>query len=307
MNYSNQLKSILKAAGWSQERLARELEVSFPALNAWINGHAEPRKHARLKIEKLHIDIVGAIAVSDEELRTSKIAARNLKASARKLAQDQKALDKLILHLTYHTNTIEGSTMTLSDVEEVIFENKVLSNRTAIEQTEARNHQAAFLWLLEQLTERGSKFCIDENLILGLHLRLMNGIRSDAGQYRRQPVRIMGAHVPLANWRKVPDLVHRFTESLNGSNDLVRELAVSHAWFEQIHPFSDGNGRTGRLLMLAQALRAGYMPPLITKERKHAYYKYLELAQTKEDYSPLELFIAQSMRFCAGLMEDDGL
>ena len=56
--------------------------------------------------------------------------------------------------------------------------------------------------------------------------------------------------------------------------------------------------------MLAQALSAGLVPPLVTKERKFAYYKYLELAQTKEDYKPLEYFIAESMKFSDDLLKD---
>ena len=189
--------------------------------------------------------------------------------------------------------------MTLSDVEGVIFEDKVLSNRTAVEQAEARNHQSALLWVLEKLVEDGKGFTIDEELILGLHLRLMNSIMSDAGKYRRHPVRIMGAHVALANWIKVPGLMAQLVNELsNPSKDTVRELARTHATFEQIHPFSDGNGRVGRLLILVQALRVGLIPPLVVKERRYAYYKYLEIAQTRADYSLLELFIAQSIQAC---------
>jgi len=81
-------------------------------------------------------------------------------------------------------------------------------------------------------------------------------------------------------------------------------LAKTHAEFEAIHPFSDGNGRTGRLLMLAQALRAGLVPPLIVKERRYAYYKYLEAAQTKQNFKPLELFLAQSIQFCQQLISE---
>ena len=67
------------------------------------------------------------------------------------------------------------------------------------------------------------------------------------------------------------------------------------ATFEKIHPFSDGNGRVGRLLILAQALHAGLIPPLVLKERKYAYYKYLEIAQTSYNSIPLQIFIAESM------------
>ena len=305
MNYLYQLNGILKASGWSQEQLARELGVSFPALNAWLNKRSRPRQKALVNIEKLYLNIVGTGTVDQKEFKRAKKIASSLKMSAKNLTGNKEALDKLTLYLTYHTNTIEGSTMTLSDVQEVIFEHKSLSNRTAIEQAEARNHQAALLWLLEQLVEAGSRFRIDEKLIFGIHLRLMNGIKSDAGQYRKHSVRIMGAHVPLANWQKVPELMKDFTEKLNRtSGNLIAELAMTHAIFEQIHPFSDGNGRTGRLLLLAQALQAGLTPPLIVKERRFAYYKYLEIAQTRQNYEPLELFLAQSMQFCQQLLTE---
>jgi cell filamentation protein, protein adenylyltransferase len=303
MNYVNRLTSILKASGWSQEQLAHELHVSFPTLNSWINKRSRPRQRALLDIERLHLTVVGSDTVDEQELIATKKAALELHATAKKLAEDQEALDRLVLYLTYHTNTIEGSTMTLSDVEEVLFEHKVLSNRTAVEQAEARNHQAALVWVLDQLIEHGRNISLNEEFILGIHLRLMNGIMSDAGTYRKHSVRIMGAHVPLANWAKVPDLVTNLTGDLNhATRDTLADLAKTHAVFEQIHPFSDGNGRTGRLLLLAQALKAGRTPPLVTKERKFAYYKYLELAQTKDKYEPLELFIAQSMLFCDELL-----
>ena len=303
MDYSSKLTAILKAADWSQEQLARELHVSFPTLNAWINKRSQPRQRALLDIEKLFLTIVGANSLDEQELTETKRTALDLRASANKLAEDQKALDKLALYLTYHTNTIEGSTMTLSDVEDVLFEHKVLSNRTAIEQAEARNHQAALIWVLNQLVEQGDQLSLDEEFILGIHLRLMNGIISDAGMYRKHSVRIMGAHVSLANWAKVPDLVIQLTDKLNQpSKDMVATLAETHAAFEQIHPFSDGNGRAGRLLLFAQALKANITPPLVTKERKFAYYKYLELAQTKGKFEPLELFIAQSILFCSELL-----
>src|SRR6266540_1079526 len=179
MNYRKQLSSILDSSGWSQEQLAHTLGVSFPTLNSWINGRSEPRAKAIDRIQALYLDIVGADNVDLNALAQAKTEALKLKLTAKEMLSDTKKLDKLTLHLTYHTNTIEGSTMTLADVEEVIFEHKVLTNRTAIEQAEARNHQAALYWLIEQLAGQGRNFSITEGLILGLHLRLMNGIIGD--------------------------------------------------------------------------------------------------------------------------------
>ncbi len=303
MNYVAQLRSILHASGWSQEQLAHQLNVSFATLNSWVNERSQPRTKALLSIEKLYLGIVGVDSVDEAELAKAKSTALKLRCTPKALTDSKDTLDKLTLYLTYHTNTIEGSTMTLLDVEHVIFEHKVLSNRTAVEQTEARNHQAVLHWLLEELITQGNNFVIDEELILSIHLRLMNGIISDAGQYRRHAVRIMGSHVALANWVKVPILVQALMNDLKTpSKDSIELMATTHARFERIHPFSDGNGRAGRLILLAQALQTGLIPPLVVKERKYAYYKYLELAQSKEDYKPLQLFIAQSMHFTHELL-----
>lgn len=303
MKYLTQLKSIIKTSGWSQEQLAGKLGVSFATLNSWINERSNPRKKAQQNIEKLYLDIVGVDLVDADILNSTKLAAMKLKCNPKTIIKNKNILNTLTLYLTYHTNTIEGSTMTLADVESVIFDHKVLSNRTAIEQAEANNHQAALNWLLDKLVEDGSDFKIDEGLILGVHLRLMNGIISDAGQYRNHTVRIMGSHVTLANYVKIPELINELVSDIRTStDDIIKKMAKTHAKFEQIHPFSDGNGRTGRLILLVQALKAGLVPPLVIKERKYAYYKYLEIAQTKDDYASLELFISESVLYTSNLL-----
>lgn len=303
MNHENRLKHIIKSSGWSQEQLAAKLSVTFATLNSWVNGRSVPRAKALLNIEKLYHDIIGSEEIDQEWLAKLKQEAFGFKISPKDIIEDKLTLDKLTLHLTYHTNTIEGSTMTLSDVGDVIFDNKVLSNRTAIEQVEARNHHAALHWLIDILSKQGPKFQITEELICSINLRLMNGIISDAGMYRNYTVRIAGSRSILANWLKVPELMASLVGDMSSSSgDIITLIASTHARFEQIHPFSDGNGRTGRLIMLAQALHAGIVPPLVVKERKSAYYKYLELAQTKEIYDPLEMFVAESMLFTYSLL-----
>lgn len=294
MNHAKQLQAIIKTSGWSQETLASRLGVSFVTLNAWLNDRSQPRPAAVEQIRSLYFEIVGTDELDIAALAEAKVQAGRLKTSVRAIVRDQAVLGRLTLHLTYHTNTIEGSTMTLADTEAVLFEYEVLTNRTQVEQLEARNHQAALLWLLQEL--QAPDFRVNEDLILGLHTRLMNGILSDAGRYRRHGVRIMGSHVTVANYAKVPELVMQLAEALNDRPaDPIASLAAGHAQFEKIHPFSDGNGRIGRLLLLAQALQLGLVPPLVLRERRQAYYKYLELAQSQEKPLPLELFIAESM------------
>ena len=142
----------------------------------------------------------------------------------------------------------------------------------------------------------GENFCFTPELIRAAHLRMMNGVVSDAGYYRNHEVRIRGASVALANYLKVPELIEGWCNLVNGeTTDKIGLLAQSHAELERIHPFSDGNGRTGRLMLFVLALKLGLVPPILKKERRFAYYKYLELAQMREVTDPLEMLIAEAI------------
>jgi Fic family protein len=79
------------------------------------------------------------------------------------------------------------------------------------------------------------------------------------------------------------------------TKDTIGLSALVHAKFEQIHPFSDGNGRIGRLLMNAMLLEANIAPAIIHQEQKRLYYAYLYKAQTKDDSSQLEDFLCEAV------------
>lgn len=296
MNYQKILQQILAASNWTQEELAQRIGVSFVTLNSWINGKSIPtRSTNKQAIEDVAAGILGTETVDIESLKSLKLKATEQKLTAKELASNRNLLDKITLNLTYHTNTIEGSTMTIGDVKEVLFDHKTLSNRTQIEQREAINHQVAMNFLLDEMTQNNAPLWTPE-LILNIHLRLMSGIIGNAGLWRNHSVRISGVRVPLANFMKIPELIEKLCGVLNEeSNDPIKLLARTHAEFEQIHPFSDGNGRTGRLIMFALALQYNIVPPIITKERRIAYYKYLEIAQTRKRFDLLEQMLASEI------------
>ena len=301
---SSRLKEILSNTGWSQDQLARRLNIPVRTIIRWLSEENAPRKSNLEAIDTLYQDIAGRTEVDVIILADTEKEALSKHITVKELIKSEKLLDKLTLYLTYHTNTIEGSTMTLTDVKEVLADdNKVLANKTAREQTEARNHRAALYYLLDELNALGHNFKWTESVIQNIHLRLMNTLISNAGMYRNHAVRIEGSYIPLANYMRVPEKIKEFIETVNKSaENLVQRLAWTHATFEQIHPFSDGNGRTGRLIMFIQALQSGIVPPLIIKERKYAYYKYLQMAQLQEKYDLLRLFIAESIIFAGSLI-----
>lgn len=294
--YSEKLKQILAATGWSQEYLASRLDTTFVTLNAWVNEKSEPREKAKQKIDLISIDILGADNVDLEELKRIKSEAKVCKYTPKKLISNRHLLEKITTSLTYHSNGTEGSTLTEQDVEAVVFDSQVLKNHTAVEQREAINHQTALYFLLDEITKDGDKFVFTPELIRAAHLRMMNGIISDAGFWRNHGVRVTGSRVARVNYLKIPELMKKWCNEANSETlDSIGLMARTHAEFERIHPFSDGNGRTGRLLLFILALKSGLTPPILHKERRAAYYKYLEIANEREITDLLEMFIAKSI------------
>lgn len=296
MDSRTKLQKIIAASGLSQQSLAEKLGTSFVSLNSWLGGKTTPtRKELIARIDLLFIEYLGSDTVDTTTLRALKQRARKCRLTAKNLVRNRELLDKITVNLTYHTNTIEGSTMTKTDVAAVLFDDKTLKNRTQIEQREAINHRVALDFLLDELVTDGALQFTPE-LIQKVHLLLMNGILSNAGVWRNHGVRIQGSHVPLANFIKIPGLLEKLCNELNAeTEDPISVLSRTHAVFEQIHPFSDGNGRTGRLLLFIKSLQFGMVPPIVPKERKAVYYRYLAIAQTEDKYDNLEHFFAETV------------
>ena len=297
MKVEQKLQIIRRLLGFTQERLAKELGTSFVTLNSWINGRSFPRKKAEDRIDELYKRCTGQNIIPADFLDAKKKLitdkSRHYKNILKHIFSRQDILDQLMLSVTYHSNSIEGSTLSENETAQILFENRSLPNKTLIEQMEAKNHQAAFQYLLQYIAGKGA---IDEALILKLHSMLMNGIRDDAGFYRRHNVRIVGSNVPTANYIKVPALMTEIVDSIStGEKDFISHIAMIHSRFEQIHPFPDGNGRIGRLLMIAMLLKNNLPPAIIRQEKKQFYYVSLRKAQLENDTTQLQDFLCDAV------------
>jgi Fic family protein/DNA-binding XRE family transcriptional regulator len=307
MTIRQKLEIIKKSLGLTQTKLAGRLGVSFAAFNAWWTGKSEPRQKMLAAIDDLLLEVTGGKTIPTDRLDAKKQVLRRESGQHKNVVAEILAnpdiRDQFVLKLTYHSNSIEGSTLTEPDTAAVLFDNVALPDRSLAEQIEAKNHQAALLYLFDHVA---SKAVLDEGFVLRLHGILMNGVRPDAGSYRRHAVRIVGANVPTANWLRVPDLVPAVLAEATGAKvekDIVGLVARVHARLEQIHPFSDGNGRVGRLLMNAMLLAANYAPAVIHQERKRLYYTYLHKAQTVGDHSQLEDFLCDAVEDGFAILE----
>lgn len=298
MDYSRKLKEIQKYGEFTQTEIAKMLSVSFPTLNSWINKKSVPRKKALEKIHSLYLKYTGDLNISSsviEEKRKKLVSLRKEhKNPFRFILSHKDAYNSFLLEMTYHTNSIEGSTFSEPEVKAVLFEDITIPDKTVREHQEVKNHQGALGFVMRWIRDENGK--VTEALMKKIHSILMNGIMHDAGQYRIHGVRIAGSHVPTSNPMKIKENMESFIKSYNTKpKDIVYHMAKMHALFEQIHPFSDGNGRVGRLLMLILASRDNLAPVLVKKERKIAYYNYLQESQIEENYIPLTSFIYDSL------------
>jgi len=283
-------------SGKTQVELALELGVSFVAYNRWRNGRAQPRATKGATIDALLAAHTGhSFTPSNSVWWYEALRAKQHKHQhvLREITRSPDILEQFLLSLTYNSNRIEGSTLSEADTAAVLFDDVAPRNKTVTEIFEAKNHRVALDFLLSYLQQ--GKY-VNEALVLRLHEILMNGIRGDAGQYRMHAVRIVGSYVPTANPAKVPELMKACMRDMRQrKGDIVAQLARTHAVFEQIHPFSDGNGRVGRLLMHAIALSANLPPVFVENRHKRTYLKHLNRAQLEQDYLPLEQFLAEAL------------
>jgi len=291
------LRIIQSLSGLTQEKIARELGVSFVTLNSWMRGRSTPRAKAQARIDGLYRSTTGQKVIPEgalqAKLRVLQKKSREHRNILKTILTRRDLYDQFVLSLTYNTNRIEGSTLTEPETAAILFQNISLPDKTLVEQMEVKNHQAALEFLFQSTQKREE---IDQDFILKLHRILLNGIQSDAGAYRNHPVRIVGSRVVTANHVKVPSLMKDLETAIHhGGKDTISHASQIHSRFEKIHPFSDGNGRIGRLLVHRMLLAKNLPPAVIRQEEKRFYMTALSKAQLEEDDSLLTDFLCEAV------------
>ncbi len=173
--------------------------------------------------------------------------------------------------MVYNSNAIENSTLTLPETEKILLEMEVARNLNLREVYEAQNLARIAKYLREQAPSRE----VNLDLVLFLHKMLITGINDDiAGRLRRsgEYVRV-GLHIAPAPEHVEQMLFNALIEYDSNHQDyFVEKIALFHLEFETIHPFVDGNGRIGRLLINWQLSRLGYPVIMIRNKNKEVYY-----------------------------------
>lgn len=195
------------------------------------------------------------------------------------------------VELTYTSNALEGNTLTRQETALVVEKGLTVGGKSLQEHLEATNHAQALDWVRKLVSSR--RKTVSEKDILEIHHLILKGIDDvNAGHYRTVAVRISGSNVILPNPIKVPGLMAQFCRWLKNPKTAhpVELAAEAHYRLVSIHPFTDGNGRTARLLMNLILLLHGYPPAFIRKRERLAYLNSLSKAQlggSKDDYLKL--------------------
>lgn len=208
-----------------------------------------------------------------------------------------KLKERFEIEMTYNSNAIEGNTLTLKETYWVIQHGITVKGKSLKDHLEAKNHKEALDYLYE-LIERGSTHTISEHLIKSLHALVIQDIdKNIAGQYRNVDVFITGTDHKPPSAIDVPFKMREFIEWARKNYkkmNVIEFAAIFHHKFVHIHPFQDGNGRVGRLLMNIFLMQYGFPLAIIQKNDRQKYYRALA-ASDIENYKSLVLFVAQAV------------
>lgn len=226
------------------------------------------------------------------------------KAFAEKLKlKDQQLKEDMFkdfkTYYIYNTNAIEGNTLTLAETQRLLNEGKTPEGKDLREIYDHINEKDTFDYLLETQPE------ITIEVIIDIHKRLLKNIDKRVGSFRSHNVRVFGATFETTDAKYVAAdmglLLQWYRKERRQLHPLI-VAAIFHEKFERIHPFYDGNGRTGRMILNIIVLRAGF-PPLIVKHKdRKQYYQVLDAGHhadlTKTDrecYKPIVHFCYQQL------------
>jgi Fic family protein len=200
---------------------------------------------------------------------------------------------EFVVEYTYDSNAIEGSTLTLKETA-LILDGVTIGDKPVKEHLEAIGHADAFGYV-EELVSSGET--LTSRVIRDIHFLVLADRPQDRGRFRRAAVRILGSSRRPPEPILVPELIDELVaEHARDRRHPLERAARFHLRFEAIHPFIDGNGRTGRLLLNLMLMRHGYLPVTIKYTDRRRYYDCFEAHAERDDTAPMTDLVAEYAR-----------
>ena len=198
---------------------------------------------------------------------------------------------EFMIEFTYNSNAIEGNTLTLKETA-MVLEGMTVDQKPLKDHLEAVGHRDAFLYVTDIATK---DVPLNESAIKAIHSLVLMNQPEDKGVYRRIPVRIMGAFTepvqPYLIEPKMTELLLK-NEERKAEMSTIERIALFHLEFEGIHPFVDGNGRTGRLIMNLELIRHGYPAINVKFADRKRYYNAFDSFYRDNNAEPMINLVA---------------
>lgn len=179
--------------------------------------------------------------------------------------------EEFMVEFTYNSNAIEGNTLTLKETA-MVLDGMTIDQKPLKDHLEAVGHRDAFLYIQDIAKQ---ELPLSEFVIKNIHSLVLMNQPEDKGIYRKIPARIMGAYTePVQPYLIEPKMTELLAanEERKITMSVIERIARFHLEFEGIHPFIDGNGRTGRLIMNLDLIRNGYPAINVKFADRKKYY-----------------------------------
>ena len=198
--------------------------------------------------------------------------------------------EEFLVEFTYNSTAIEGNTLTLRETA-LVLEGVTIDKKPLKDHFEAVGHRDAFLYIQQLVTD---KVAMSERVIKEIHSLVLMDRPDDKGVYRRIPVMIMGAfHVPPQPYLVPVQMGQLIIEQKDSKRHPVENAALFHLDFEGIHPFIDGNGRTGRLVLNLMLMQSGYPSIDIKFADRKRYYACFDSYYKDKTATPMVAMVAE--------------
>ena len=228
-------------------------------------------------------DLFAALDAQKEEL-----------SNRRPLTQGEleRLREEFLIEFTYHSNAIEGNTLTLKETA-LVLEGVTIDQKPLKEHLEAVGHRDAFLYVQDIVSKRKP---LTETIIRNIHSLVLMDRPEDKGVFRRVLVRIMGAYTePVQSYLIEPKITELLNENEKRKKTMhnIERIARFHLEFEGIHPFIDGNGRTGRLILNLDLMQHGYPAINVKFSDRRRYYETFDAYYRDDNVAPMVTLIAE--------------
>lgn len=202
----------------------------------------------------------------------------------------ERLQEEFLVEYTYNSNAIGGNTLTLQETA-LVLEGVTIDKKPLKDHLEAVGHRDAFLYVNQHVTD---KVAISERVIKDIHSLVLIDRPEDKGVYRRIPVTMMGAyHLPPQPYLVPVQMEQLIAGQKETKRHPIENAALFHLDFEGVHPFIDGNGRTGRLILNLMLMQQGYPSIDVKFADRKRYYACFDSYYRDKTAAPMVEMVAE--------------